>query len=879
MARFFLSRLPLRLLLQVLLAIFLAETLIMFGVGQLPTMGRWVTVIFDASVLTLLIAPLFWYWLSGIERRHRATEKELRGGEARFRELFDDAPVGYHELDACGRIVRVNRTELQLLGYAEEEMLGRAATEFVVGSVCAEENVREKLAGRRPDGEFFEREFRRKDGTALAVVVIDKLIRDADGQIVGIRSMVQNNTARRLQEIRLQTLAERLQIATESSQLGIWDYDGVRQSVLWDARMFGLYGLTAEAFDGSRGAWLERVHPEDRPCFQTLLGEGEAGVDRVEATFRVLLPQGEEREIRASSRVQRDRDGRAVRVVGVNSDVTEERRTQAAMVRARDEAEVLNGQLEIAVGQSQAFAREAVAATQAKSEFLANMSHEIRTPLNAVIGMSGLLLDTELVGEQREFAETIRSSGDALLGVINDILDYSKIESDRLELEREPFDLRECVESSLDVLAARAAEKKIDLLYWIDVDAPGAVVGDITRLRQVLVNLVGNAVKFTAKGEVFVNVSVSACLPDGAVRLNVAVRDSGIGIPADRMDRLFKTFSQVDSSTTKHYGGTGLGLAISKRLVELMGGQIWAESVHGTGSTFTFEFTVQPAPAPLRTFQGRSPPEITGRRVLVVDDNPVNRRILSLQVGSWGLLPRAVSSAAEALACLANGDSFDVAILDLRMPGMNGYELAAEIRRQRSPAQLPIVILTSLGQGTAPAELGIAASLGRPVKPQMLFDRLVEVFHGRQVRRIPVPNIANGGENLAETHPRAILIAEDNSVNLRVARLMLQRLGYRADGVANGQEVLQAVARQSYDLILMDMQMPIMDGVQATREICARWGAGERPRIVAMTANASAIDRTECLAAGMDEFIAKPVRMQDLRATLLATPARGVPSS
>jgi signal transduction histidine kinase/DNA-binding response OmpR family regulator len=741
---------PLRLLVRLLLAVFLAETLIMLVLDRMPAMAAWERVLVDTITLVLIIAPLCWLWLRRIQQKHRATEKHL------------------------------------------------------------------------------------------------------------------------------QALTERLQLATESGQLGIWDYDVALQRVLWDPRMVGLYGLAADAFDGTRAAWLERVHPEDKANFQKLLTEVVGSADAVDVTFRVVRPDGTERQLRACARGQRDATGRPVRIVGVNWDVTDERRAQAAIARARDEAEELNRQLEAAIGRAQAFAAEAVAATLAKSEFLANMSHEIRTPLNAVIGMSGLLLDAGLEGDQREFAETIRSSGDSLLGLINDILDYSKIESGHLELERAPFELRECVESSLDVLAARAAEKKLDLLYWIDVDAPGAVVGDVTRLRQVLVNLVSNAVKFTPQGEVFVNVSVCSYQPDGAVRLNIAVRDSGIGIPANRMDRLFKTFSQVDASTTKYYGGTGLGLAICKRLVELMGGRIWAESVPGNGSTFAFEITLPPAPAQPRTFQSGSPPEIKGRRVLVVDDNAINRRILSLQAGSWGLLPRAATSAAEALRWIEAGDPFDIAILDLQMPGMDGFQLAAEIRRHRPPAQLPVIMLTSLGQIAAPAALGIAASLVKPVKPQVLFDRLIEVFHGRRVRRCPAADATKAGENLAESHPLAILIAEDNPVNQRVARLMLQRLGYRTDSAANGREAVEAVGRRSYDLILMDMQMPEMDGLEATREIRARECGGERPRIVAMTANASPADRAQCMDAGMDDFITKPVRSQELRAVLLATPARSL---
>ncbi|MEO6875496.1 MAG: response regulator [Opitutaceae bacterium] len=807
------------------------------------------------------------------QKRH---EDILRESEERFRELFDDAPTGYHELDAEGRITRINRTELQMLGYTEAEMLGRPIADFAANASEVTASLRDKLAGKIPPGQFFERQYRRKNGAPMDVLLSDKMIRNQEGRIIGLRSSLQDNTARKLQEHRIQIATERLQLAADAGQIGIWDFDIPQDRVVWDDRMLELYGLTADAYDGTCSGWLDRVAMEDRDRLAEILSSEPSHADSFDLTFRIVRPDKSVRELQIRARVRRDADGKPQRIVGVHWDITEERRAQAEITRSRDEAERLNLQLKATITRTEILAQEASAATRAKSEFLANMSHEIRTPLNAIIGMSGLLVDSKPAGEVLEFAQTIRNSGDALLALLNDILDYSKIESGHLELEHAAFDLRECIESSIDVLSTKATEKKIDLLYWIDVDAPPSILGDVTRLRQVVVNLLSNAVKFTASGEVFINVGVVSYQPDGSVRLNVAVRDSGIGIPADRMDRLFKSFSQVDASTTKHYGGTGLGLAICKRIVELMGGRIWVESIPGNGSTFAFEIVVEPAPMAAAMPAGDGPSDVDNRRALIVDDNATNRRILALQLGSWGLLPSSVASGAEALARLARGDKYDIAILDMQMPGMDGHQLTAEIRKHHSPSQLPILMLTSLGRGAAPAELGIAAHVSKPAKPATLFNLLVEVFHGRKVQRTVSVDPGSSGEQLGQTHPLSILVAEDNAVNQRVAKLMLQRLGYEADFAANGIEAVNAVKTKTYDLILMDMQMPELDGPGATREICAHLPANERPRIVAMTASASSSDRDLCLEAGMNDFVTKPVRLQDLRNTLLATPIGAV---
>jgi PAS domain S-box-containing protein len=762
--------------------------------------------------------------------------------------------VAYHELDLDNRITRVNATELSMLGYRLEEMVGRLVTAFIMPESPGTAQTAAAPTDHRHDSQ--ERIFRRKDGRRVPVLMRQRLMTDANGNVCGTRATLQDISALKRKEQELRDAEEKYRSIFENAIEGIFQTTPEGSYMSVNPALAQIYGYDSPDELMGKVTHIAKqlyVRPGRRAEFVALmLAKGSV------RDFESQIYRRDRSIIWISERARavRDIDGKLLYYEGTVEDVTARRETEEAIKQARDAA---------------------LESARLKSEFLANMSHEIRTPMNGIIGMTGLLLDTELTPKQRDFTQTISSSADALLTIINDILDFSKIEAGMLLFEEIDFDLASVVEGSVELLAARASSKGVELASLVYQDVPTALCGDPGRLRQVLTNLIGNAVKFTEKGEVVVRATCQQST-ETQVTIRFSVTDTGIGISPEGQEKLFQAFVQADGSTTRRFGGTGLGLAICRQLVNRMGGEIGVISEEGKGSTFWFtaRFEKQAGGG----MAAPRPANLKNVRVLVVDDNGTNRAILRHLFKNWGMAEQEAESGTEALAILsagaARGRMFDLAVIDMQMPQMDGLELAREIKKDPRLASIRLVMLTSMDRQEDPEalrEMGVDAYLTKPVKQSQLFECLSLAMSSD----VETAEIKSGLIALKE-QPAAmptkansalrILIAEDNPVNQKVALFQLQKLGYLADVVDNGRQALDALGRNSYDVVFMDCQMPELDGYETTRDLRAIEGSSRHTWIVAMTANSLEGDREKCLKAGMDDYVSKPVKPEVLQAAL-----------
>jgi PAS domain S-box-containing protein len=776
-------------------------------------------------------------------------------------------------VDLNGIITVFNSGAERMLGYRAEEMIGKQtpAIFHLPSEVEARARVLSEHFGRRIEGvdvfvgfarenAYEEREWTyvRKDGGRLIVSIVVTTVQDPSGRITGYLGVAQDITLRKQAESKLRLLTERLSLATEVAGFGVWEWDVANSGMTWDATMAKIYGFALKADEPPYEQWSRRVVPEDLPAAEGALAKVMETKGRASVEFRIIRPDGAVRHLAAAEGVVLDEEGNVSRIIGVNIDITERKESEANLKRAKDEAE---------------------AANRAKSEFLANMSHEIRTPMNGIIGMTDLVLDSELNDEQREYLNTVKTSADSLLTVINDILDFSKIEANKIEIEASDFNLHDTLELALKTLALRAHEKNLELTCEIANDVPEAVRGDSSRLRQVALNLLGNAIKFTNEGEVTMTVSTDSRRAEDCV-LHFVIADTGIGISSEKQEVIFDPFTQADSSTTRTFGGTGLGLTISSRLVEKMGGRIWVESEVGKGTRFHFTVRLGIADKNAIRAGAVAPADLLRNvRVLVVDDNRTNRRILEATLKRWEMKAVAVEGGRQALAQLSAAwearDPFGLILMDMQMPEMDGFGLVERIRERPELSTATIMMLTSAGnRGDAARcrELGVAAYLLKPIRQSELREAIARVL-GAQAQPGAIPFVTR--QTLADSREGGdslnILVAEDNAVNRLLITRMLEKKGHRVVVTTNGRETLAALEKESYDLVLMDVQMPEMDGIEAVMAI-RQWekakADGSHQPVVALTAHAMARDRDRCTEAGMDGYLTKPIRPQELAKVL-----------
>jgi len=809
--------------------------------------------------------------IADVTAQREAQEAVVRAAELR-RALLDHSAVGIF-LSSGERVIReASQRACELFGYGREELVGQSFRLIHVSQERFDGFAEQYRLLAASGATRLEYPFRRKDGSELWCSVAGTPLDPRDPSR-GVIWTLLDITARRAAEEARRESEERLAHALDATGEGVWEWDIAGDVIRHNAQWSRILGIEDGLLEHGRQEFVAMLHEQDREVVLGRLGACQRGEGRYQSEHRVRRCGGRVIWVEDRGRVvEWAEDDRPRRIVGSLADITERKRAEAKLRQA-------NQDLEEAIAQAREMAAEAQRATEAKSEFLANMSHEIRTPMNAVLGMTGLLLGTELDEEQRRYAATVRSSGEALLALLNDILDFSKIEAKKLELEELDFDPRALADDVAGLMAVRAREKGLELVCSAAPDVPALLRGDPGRLRQVLTNLIGNALKFTSCGEIAVRLAMEGGGRDPLIRFSV--RDSGMGIPRDKQEVIFQSFTQVDASTSRRYGGTGLGLAISRQLVELMGGHMGVNSEPGKGSEFWFT-----VPLPGRTAVALEPQgaaALRGLRVLVVDDNPTNREVLAAQLGAWGARVEEAADGPAALEALRRARAEDapyrLALVDMHMPGMDGEQVARTVRVDRTLGDTLLVMMTSGGRpgdGARMREAGFSAYLTKPVRHADLLPCLAALVSGSAQRGSGEPP-ETAKTAVAPRSDARILLVEDNLTNQQVALGLLRKMGLAADAVANGAEAVMALEWFRYDLVLMDVQMPAMNGYEATRAIRDATSSvlDHAVPIVAMTANAMRGDREKCLEAGMNDYVSKPIDPRALASAL----ARWLPAA